>query len=414
MVDGLKDLKSEGHIKRAVINLQKTLHNFFREQKINEILNKASYQFKYHRDKITDVNSFITELVNQLEPLQIANGGTDPAITSDVDIGDVSSLSKVFNNIQEQSSDLGILKTGWQRVNEMLNGGFRRGEFVCVPALQHKYKTGFTLSLFKQFAVYNKPYMLDAGKKPLILRISFEDDIELNIKFIYQSLMMEESHEKAMDLKVSVEGMSSYIKERLQVNGYHVKMIRVDPSLWTYKHICNKVLELEAQGYEVHVLMVDYLSKLPRTGCNNSGPTGTDLRDMYSRIRNFCAPRKTLFITPHQLSTESKQLLRSGMPEDRFLKEIAWKGYFESSKQLDQEYDVGLYVHVFKHNKESWLSVLKEKHRGQITTDEEQFALYRFPKVKLPIADDLFGESTAYLKLPSASSNADANLFSFV
>jgi hypothetical protein len=100
----------------------------------------------------------------------------------------------------------------------MLNGGFRRGEFVCVPALQHKYKTGFSLSLFKQFAIYNKPHMLDSWQKPLILRISFEDDIELNIKFMYQSLMMEESYEKALDLKVSTDVMSSYIKERLQVN----------------------------------------------------------------------------------------------------------------------------------------------------------------------------------------------------
>lgn len=412
-VQGMQESKSEGALKRTIMNLQKTLHNYFREQKVNEILNKASYQFKYHRDKITDVNAFIGELTDQLEILKIANGGRDPAVTADLDIGDEKSLAQVLTNIQDQSSDLGLLKTGWQKVNEILLGGFRRGEFVCVPAMQHKYKTGFTLSLFKQFAIYNTPYMLDPNKKPLLLRISFEDDIELNIKFLYQALIQEESPEKALNLKAPVEAMSAYIKERLQVNGYHVKMIRADPSQWTYKHVCNKVLELEAQGYEVHVLMVDYLSKLPRTGCASLGPTGTDLRDMYSRMRNFCAPRKTLFITPHQLSTDAKQLLRSGIPEERFLKEIAGKGYFEICKQLDQEYDLGLYVHVFEHNKESWLSILKEKHRGQISNEHERFALYRFPKQKLPVSDDLLTTDMSFSKIPGVGTNADASLFSF-
>jgi len=413
LAQGIETPKTESQIKRTVANLQRSLHNFFREQQINEVLNKASYQFKFHRDKITDVNTFISDLMSQLEPLQSVYQGRDPAVMTDIDIGDVSSLTRVFENIQEQTTDKGMLKTGWQRVNAMLNGGFRRGEFVCVPALQHKYKTGFTLSLFKHFAIHNVPYMLDSSKKPLLLRISFEDDIELNIRFLYQALKMDESHDDALNLNIDVAEMSAYIKARLQVNGYHVKMIRVDPSQWTYKHICNKVLELEAQGYEVHVLMIDYLSKLPRTGCMSSGPSGTDLRDMYSRMRNFCAARKTLCITPHQLSTDVKGLIRTGLPEDRLLKEIAWKGYFESSKQLDQEYDVGLYVHLFKHNKESWLSIYKEKHRGQVTAEDDVHALYRFPKMKLPIADDLLGEDTAFMKLPTAASNADAELFSF-
>lgn len=46
----------------------------------------------------------------------------------------------------------------------MLQGGFRRGEFWLIPALQHKFKTGFSLSIFSQIALYNKPYLFDKNK----------------------------------------------------------------------------------------------------------------------------------------------------------------------------------------------------------------------------------------------------------
>ena len=71
-----------------------------------------------------------------------------------------------------------------------LRGGIRRGEFVTMGALQHKYKTGSTLSMFMQIALHNQPIVTpeEAGKKPLLLRISFEDSLTNNVQFMYQYL----------------------------------------------------------------------------------------------------------------------------------------------------------------------------------------------------------------------------------
>jgi hypothetical protein len=59
----------------------------------------------------------------------------------------------------------------------MIQGGFRPGETAVIGALQHKYKTGFTLSIFAQIALFNEPKTEDKTKKPLLLRISFEDEL---------------------------------------------------------------------------------------------------------------------------------------------------------------------------------------------------------------------------------------------
>ena len=289
VVQGIEPDMSESSVKRTVINIRKSLHNHFREVKVEEILSKATNTFKFQREKIKNVHNWIAQLCGELEPFQVAAITKDPAVVADIDIGDEKSTEEVFQVIKSNSSGHGVLKTGLTQLNTLLQGGFRRGESWVIGALQHNFKTGFSLTIFKQIALYNKPVMIDATKKPLLLRISFEDEIDKNIQWMYQSLYENETGQKCVTGNISEAAMAAYIKEKLQVNGYHVKMMRVDPTQWNYMNICNKITELESEGYEIHLLMLDYLAMVPTTGCS-VGPMGSDLRDMYRRIRNFCSP----------------------------------------------------------------------------------------------------------------------------
>lgn len=394
-VQGIDPDLAESSLKRTIINIRKSIHNHFREQKVEEILAKASQQFKFHREKIKNVNQFVAEICGQLEPFQVDAVAKDPAVVSDVDIGDETSTASVFKEIKDVDNGSGIMRTGYQALNRMLQGGFRRGEFSMLAALQHNNKTGFTLNIFKQIALYNKPYMIDPTKKPLLLRISFEDDISTNLQFLYQSLKENETGEKVILTNVTEEEMSAYVKEKLQVNGFHIKLMRVDPTQWSVRHICNKVLELEAEGYEVQLLMLDYLAMVPTTGCS-IGPMGTDVRDMFRRLRNFCNPKKITVITPHQLSTEAKQMIRDGRQD--FVKEIPNRGFHSGSKQLDQELDLEWYIHIEKVNGKSYLTVQRGKHRGVgIIPDPQKYFVLPFYDIG-GIRDDVLLEDSSLRK----------------
>lgn len=396
LVSGIEPEMSESSLKRTVVNIRKSLHNHFREQKVDEILSKASYAFKFQRDKIKNIHTWIAEVCAQLEPFQVAVMTKDPAIIADVDIGDEKSTEEVFVMIKSNMNGDTLLKTGLQDMNKMLQGGFRRGEAWVIGALQHNFKTGFSLTLFKQIALYNKPVMMDVKKKPLLLRISFEDEIDKNIQWMYQSLYENETNQKSITDSISSKDMSLYIKEKLQVNGYHVKMMRVDPTQWTHMHICNYITELESQGFEIHLLMLDYLAMVPTTGCS-VGPMGSDIRDMFRRMRNFCSPRKITLITPHQLSTEAKQLIRDGRAD--FVKEIANKGYYDKCKTIDQEVDGELYIHIEKKMKKSYLTVQRGKHRiPTLIPDEDKYVVYPFYDVGA-IKDDIYGPPTGCKKV---------------
>lgn len=279
---------SEGSLKGSIVGIRKSINNHYRQVQIADTLRKASSKFTYEPESIKDVSQFINELIGQLEGLTISSTAKDPAMMGALDLSDESALREVFTTLKETGGEGRVYRLGWDGVTDMAQGGMRSGEFVCIGALQHKYKTGFSMSIFDQIARYNTPKTKDPNKKPLLYRISFEDDLSSNLQFMYQRLKYNETREYVELAGVTPEEMASYVKSVMGKTGFHLKMERYDPTQWTYKSIFNRILELEAQGYSIEVLALDYLGLIPTTGCSQ-GPAGTDMRDLFRRVRNFCA-----------------------------------------------------------------------------------------------------------------------------
>lgn len=410
----LQEDLTESGIKKSIVNIRRAITNHFKEQQVVDVMDKYAKLIKFKRHEVKDINQFLAEVMSQLEPLQQSTSSKDTAIISDLDIGDDSSMKAVFEEMQKINNGTMIYQTGWKDLNRMLQGGFRPGETVVLGALQHKYKTGFSLSLFSQIALFNKAenFLEDKAKKPLLLRISFEDELFNNLEFLYQYLKYNETKQRVSIKGLSTDEMSDYVRDRLSAGGFHVKMMRVDPDQWTYRSICNKIIELEAQGYEVKVLMLDYLYKVSKAGCTNNGIIGGEIADQLNKVRNFCASRKIVHITPHQLSTEAKNLLRGGLPEDQFTNEIAEKGYWEGNKGLDRIFDLGILIHLFKYKGETFLSVRRDKHRlSSILEDKYKHFFLRFPKA-MPIPHDIdCDEIVSYDKLPAIITSKEQELF---
>lgn len=381
----MKDM-DEGSLKRTVIGIQKFIRDVFRENEIVKIVKNASTDLAFNRDKIKNMREFVSTLVTKLEPFQVEASRKDPAIISSADVGDTASLCTVFDEVKAMADTTGLLVTGWQGLNEMIQGGFRRGEEVVCPALQHKYKTGFSLTLFKQLAIYNKPMMINPNKKPCLVRISFEDALATNLQFLYQNIYFNETGKLPEIAKLSTNHLAGYVQEKMGINGYHLKMLRVNATEWTYRDMHNYILELESNGFEIHACIIDYLPLLPTTGCED-GPSGHALRDLYRRVRGFFSARKITVITPHQLSTDAKQLVRDGRQD--FVKTLPGNGYYAGSKQIDQEVDLEIYLHIEKLNGRSYLTIQRGKHRGvDVISDTQMYMVLPFP-VKGPIPDDL-------------------------
>lgn len=402
IVDKTIDVNMEAKdLKRTIVSLRNTLNNFFREQEIKTLLSKASYKINTNQLGDESVVDFTNNILTSLEALSIAAKTKDPGIMEELDISDVESIEKAMNDVQRLNNDEGKLLSGWDELNVMTGGGFRRGEQWVITALQHNYKSGFVQSLFTQLTTLNKPVMDDPTKKPLNLLISFEDDMHIIAEFMYKYLYFNE-HGELPDLStVTGKDVSKYVSSKLGKTGYHTKILRINPDEWTFKHLFNKILEFEADGYEIHTLVIDYLSKLPTTGCIKSGAMGTDVRDLFNKVRNFCSSKKILNITPHQLSTEALNLTRAGIKNKEFITEISNNNYYEGSKQIPQVADGEIYLCKGTINRKWHLFVGRGKHRNpKIIADEDKLFVLPFPK-NAPIVENIEGGNNLRMDLLS-------------
>ena len=411
---GIEPDMTEDENKLTVINIRTAIATHFKHGKIEEVLYKRITEFKFKRSGIKNINKWINTMIAELEPFQVVGQERDSAIIDEVDISDKESINRVYASIKEENEGGGGFITGFQGINGMIGGKFRLGEQWGLYGLQHNYKTGFSLTIFKQICMYNTPILKDPKKKPLLLRISFEDSLVLNFQYLYKNMWENEtgmvlSKKDLAEMDIGV--MTEYVTNKLSATGFHVKLLFVNPSDWTYKDICNLVLKYEAEGYEVQMVMVDYLTKISKEGCTQ-GATGQDVRNLFERIKAFMASKGILFITPHQLSTEAKGLMRDGYND--FVKRLPGGGYTADSKQIDQVIDGELFFHIerLKGKNEAYFTVQGGKLRRIEQVDEDdKYRVYKFVR-KGVILDDLNKPDSSMLKVggtPLGEMTADEN-----
>ena len=411
---GIEPEMTEDENKLTVINIRTAIATHFKHGKIEEVLSKRFSEFKFKRSSIKNINKWINTMIAELEPFQVVGQERDSAIIDEVDISDKESINRVYASIKEENEGGGGFITGFQGINGMIGGKFRLGEQWGLYGLQHNYKTGFSLTIFKQICMYNTPTLKDPKKKPPLLRISFEDSLVLNFQYLYKN-MWENETGKVLSKKdlaeMDIGVMTEYVTNKLSATGFHVKLLFVNPSDWTYKDICNLVLKYEAEGYEVQMVMVDYLTKISKEGCTQ-GATGQDVRNLFERIKAFMASKGILFITPHQLSTEAKGLMRDGYND--FVKRLPGGGYTADSKQIDQVIDGELFFHIerLKGKNEAYFTVQGGKLRRIEQVDEDdKYRVYKFVR-KGVILDDLNKPDSSMLKVggtPLGEMTADEN-----
>ena len=413
IIESIETNQSEDDIKTTINTNIKLLNNYFKENDAQVLLSKASYDLKFNRSKISNFNDYVSELIASLEPLRTnVEGFKDPAIVNDLDFSSKESVTDVFRDVKASNNNSKIFRLGIQDLNTMFQGGIRLGECVTIGALQHEYKTGTNLSLFMQIARLNEPFDVKPGKKPLLLRISLEDSSSGNLQFMYTYVRAHEDPEFFAAVKenpdhvlevlrnTSEEEMTELVVNNLTKTGFNIRMIRADPTQWGYINIINKILELEAAGYDIKVLVIDYVTLLQNTGCT-IGVAGSEKKDLIRRIRNFCSARDISFITPIQLSAEAKQLLRNGVPHQHFVKEIRGKGYYDGCRTLEQDIDLEILIHKFTHHDVTYISFGRGKHRiPTVISDKDMTTILRFPGLNLPIMEDINGDNSAIKVLP--------------
>lgn len=430
----------ENEDRQLLINsIRGELRQFAREEDMRRIVKETHTKLAYSSEEIENIRDYVQEMISKLESYVQVDKADDPAVVVAFKFDEVDVMESVFKEIRKRAEGSSGYLLGWKHVNKMTGGRLEPGKLVSVAAQQSQHKTGTTLAMFRHLLMYNMPhdvkYVEDIGKteeeleaeekayvyseeewvlyqdpfvnrpipvialkdpfkgktpirKPLAIRVSAEDEMADNMQKLFQDTYFN-IEGKPVDMSEFDEAqMSAYMRKHLERNGWEVQVMRINPSEWTYRNVIQQVLDAEADGYEVKVYVLDYLSMIPTRGCEQ-GPAGHDLRDLFRRIRNFMSARNILFITPHQLSPDATRLLRLGAED--IVKKYPNGNYYAGSTQIAQEMDLEIFLHIEVLNGVKWLTIQRGKYRspkaGEIPQQHTYCALPFDPKGGLK--DDL-------------------------
>lgn len=400
---GLTEECTELENKVKNISLRSEIKQYVNEQKLQAIFKSAYIKTNFESPDL-DWKNFYAEFNEKVVPLLDFNTieQRHPAIVGSVSFGSIAGVTEAITTAKESVSDEGSLRWGVQAMTRMFGGvGGRRGELWTIAALKHNYKSGLSLDFVRWAALYNTPYMIDKTKKPMILRFSMENNLQQDILQLYKLLYEHEFHVLVDIDKVDPAKASEYVVRRLGVNGYTVELVQINPTDFTIYDLMNEVERYESLGYEIHMLNIDYVAKMSTKGCKQ-GAQGDDIKDLFSRLRNFVEKKKIFCITPHQLSSAAKQLVRNGQT-DLFVKLLPDGGYYMGCSTLDVEPDGEIFIHKIEVNGKFYLTVQRGKHRRlQITDSKYLYWIYPFNPIG-GIVDDIHGADMSKRSVSSRS-----------
>lgn len=436
---GIATLDDPNKIKRQRNTIRNDLSSSlkFEESKkaVNEIFKRFRMSTAFNYGEILlEMNSVIEPILKQGISNKNSRGSQSLLLTDLVKSESMFELSRSDDNPRL------YLDVGWTWLREMLGktGKLRRGDMCGFYALQHNYKSGMVNNIARQIVQYNPGFAcLDDTKKPILINLSTENHLHENMKFLFRQIKEnEKAAEHAKKYKAAVERgaskdilesiareeykdepcdvtkysnaeMAKFVGDWCEEQGWEVAMLREDPSDFTYRDHIAIVEQYEAMGFEVVAYVCDYLAMCSTKGCftGMGGGTGMDIRAMFRRLRNYMASKHILFLVPHQLSTEAKSKLEDYSPAT-FLENIAGKGYTDSCRTIDQEFDLEIYAHIVKAKDRKYLTTYRGKHRGVDDTPECHMKKV-IPFFPVGGIQDDIGAPKSVPKVPTANSAMD-------
>ena len=255
------------------------------------------------------------------------------------------------------------------------------------------------------------------GKKPALVFVTLEDDPVKLTHFLYLYIRCNNDPEFVEAVKMNPDlaketlgsldprEMAIYVRTDLMKNGFSIKIIHGNPSQWGYRDVIRRINRIEARGYHVQLLAIDYVTLLQSTGITVS-VGGQEKYELIARLRAWASGKKLPVISPLQLSSDADQLLKNGVSPEAFGRIVKDRGYYHLCKTLGQPIDLENFVCKVVKGDRSYISVTRGKHRNASTIPPSKlFFFLPFPGDNIPLLEDIGKENSAYRQLPKENVN---------
>lgn len=379
-----------------------------KKDKVRKIVQRANATLCFSNEYL-DLNPFLDEIISELSE---ANANTSveelPGLIGMVDFGDTNQIKEALNKAVTTRSIDGMLNTGLTGLNDALGGlGLIRGWMYNIGAISFGYKTGSLLDLSLNVPRFNKPWLVNPLKIPLIVRISVETTIDQDTKILYQRAWWQKTGTKIRLKDIDLDEASDYLKTVFESQGYKFKLLHFNSNTFSVFDLIKVLDYFESLGYEIHMCVFDYATKIAK----HTPAPREDLKLplTYDLARCYCYPRGILFATAAQLNSDARKI---AMENSSGCTRVFAKGsFYENAKSIYNELDVELLSHVHKHvDGKSYWTASVGKHRDHDDTPLSKRDFY-YPFTPGGIMPDVGKDPGVIYKLPNALSPESLNMW---
>ena len=363
--DSIDDTMTGDEARQRVFGIMKELKYSKKKNTLKNTIQKANSKINFSGDYV-EVGPFVNELVTELTNIHSGDANDINGLVNKVDFTNPNEVQKALEDSISKIKPEGCLKTGLVGLDKAAGGfGIARGELVDFGALTHNYKSSILLDLSINIPTLNDPWLWDPTKKPMILRISFENTVDLDIKTLYQNAIERQTGEKCDIENVVLSEASVFMTELLQSRGYTFQLEHYDPSNFIIYDLFKILNNYISQGYEIHAVIIDYL---PLIADNTFGDRlDVKIQKTYEMTRNFCNGKGIAVITAAQLSTQAQEESRAN--PYGLAKKCSTGGWYMDCKSLHTKLDLEFIMHIIQHaDGKSYLNIARGKHRNHQTT----------------------------------------------
>ncbi len=347
-----------------------------KRNKLKAAIAKANAQLNFGSDYI-EITPYINNLMTELGELHSSTNNETQGLLGKVNFTDDEDIENALTKGISLVDETGVLNTGFIGLNKACGGsGIPRGFLVNFGALTHCYKSGILIDLCLNIPVYNDPWMWDDTKKPMIMRISFENTIEQDVIILYKKLYEIKYKKRWAAGDVNIADAKNELKAHFQQRGYTFEMLHYDTAnfcIYDLFDVLNKYIDY---GFEIHAVMCDYLSQIAHHTFGDR--LDSKIQRTSDMTRLFCYPKGITFITAHQLSTAAQE--ESKKNSVNFTKLVCTGGWYMDCKSLHTKLDLEFVMHIHKHiDGNDYLMFSRGKHRGgENTPQSHRHFIYQF------------------------------------
>lgn len=286
----------------------------------------------------------------------------------------------------------GVIRSGLQGMNRMFGraGGIVRSESVLYNALSHHAKS-LTLVKWSMWSPLYNTHETKDNRIPLTIMVSLENEAYQNMHTVFRDQYYLKTGQAPTGL--TNEQVVTWLHDLFSRQSTALEILRYLPDRFGYEELKGVVEFYENEGYEVVMVIIDYMNCMKKVSSSDASRSGNHLavKELFNQCCNYTKSRNIALVSAHQLGRDAQRLANSGV------KDVVRKfgpEHLADAIDVQREVDVSIFQHkeIRMGDNAPFLTWMKNKHRydeNPPTPEAHKYFAYQF--TPHGIIDDIDG-----------------------